>query len=281
MNPQTHQQPSIRPHAQPLACQLASRATLWMAILCAPVLPACVVRVGGADLHVAAAQHVAMMGDVRELSIDGMNGAIEILHDPTVPGISVTAGVRCRDDRQDQAEARAAGSRLVAERDADGRVAVRVDIPPRACGDPWSSDSVRYTIRGSGLEAVAARTSNGSIVIRGLAARIEAHTSNGPIELESVNGAVRATTSNGGIRADLSPGAVGELDLRTSNGAVQLDLPTSWNGLIRATTSNGTIRLPGAESSEGSAEALLGDATKAKACISTSNGRVTVRQSAQ
>lgn len=241
-------------------------------------LPGCVIIVEDDSRASATVLRSASFAEVSSVEVDGDNGGIRFERDPAVTGIAIAADLRCDGADQAEADARAAEARVVAERDASGRVSVRAVFPPRRDSRGWSSDRASFVIRAASLERIVASTSNGRIDIEGLGAVIEARTSNGAIDIEGVSGSVDARTSNGRIEVTLAEGAAGNVSLATSNGAVELDLPASWQGSVRATTSNGRIELPGVESREGSAETAIGDAAKAKTIISTSNGRVAVRR---
>jgi len=241
-------------------------------------LPGCVIIVEDDARTSATVLRSASFAGVSSVEVDGDNGRIRFERDPAMTGIAIAADLRCDGADQAEADARAAEARVVAERDASGRVSVRAEFPPRRDSRGWTSDSASFVIRAASLERIVASTSNGRIDIEGLGAVVEARTSNGAIDIGGVSGSVDARTSNGRIEVTLAEGAAGNVSLATSNGAVKLDLPASWQGSVRATTSNGRIELPGVESRGGSAETTIGDATKAKTVISTSNGSVTVRR---
>lgn len=241
-------------------------------------LPGCVVIVDGDARASASVLRSATFAEASAVEVEGDNGSIRFERDPAVTGVAIAADLRCEGADQAEADARAAEARVVAERDASGRVSVRAEFPAKRSERGWSSDSASFVIRAASLERIVATTSNGRIVIKQLGAAIEARSSNGAIDIDGVTGAVDARTSNGRIEVVLAEGAASDISLATSNGAVKLDLPASWQGAVRATTSNGRIELPGVESRGGSAETTIGDATKAKTVISTSNGSVTVRR---
>jgi putative adhesin len=87
---------------------------------------------------------------------------------------------------------------------------------------------------------VAADTSNGAIDVDGFTGALNLETSNGAIDIEDVEAAVNARTSNG--RIDFSGILVGgSHSLRTSNGAINVEVPLDANITFDASTSIGSI----------------------------------------
>ena len=233
------------------------------------------------------------------------NGSVELIQDASAATMQVSAAIRCSADTIEKAEARVKATTLTAARDADGRVRIAVEFPPRepaasvglAGGYGASQDSASIVIRAASLEGIEVSTTNGSIDVGAFRGNAKLVTSNGsvevkdhagPIEARSSNGAIRASgvlapivaeTSNGRIEVSLAAAAQGDVHLETSNGSVSLDLGESWQGTVSADTSNGKVDLSGGDVVErvGSKRMTIGDAAKANATIDTSNGRITVR----
>ena len=87
---------------------------------------------------------------------------------------------------------------------------------------------------------VAADTSNGAIDVHGFAGALNLETSNGAIDIEDAEAAVNARTSNG--RIDFSGILVGDShSLRTSNGAINVEVPLDADITFDASTSIGSI----------------------------------------
>ena len=227
------------------------------------------------------------------------NSNIEVIKDPNASGVEVTAEVRCYGDDQAEADARLKATTLVAQSDADGKVQITVSIPKRKTTG-WiniNSDVTHVTVRAADLSGIVATTSNGtvtigafsgeaklessngSIVVNGHTGSVNAMTSNGSIDVRGASSVI-AESSNGSISVVLGEGATGDLDLETSNGSVTLDLSPAWQGTLSADTSLGSVNLSGGTvtGSDDSKTMIVGDATKAKATIDTSNGRIIVRK---
>jgi hypothetical protein len=241
------------------------------------------------------------------LVVEGRNGHVAVSRDAGLSDVRVTAEIRCAGTTQEEADARARATKLVAERAADGALRVHVEFPPfpgapdrqRHPGDAANIDVRAPRVDGMQLStvnghvlvtglggALQARTANGGIRIEGHAGPVQATTSNGPIQATGIGLPAELVTSNGGVQAVVTEGATGAVDVRTSNGSVKLELPASWAGHVDASTSNGRVTMEGS----GRATATTSDRTHgtmdlpgtapAKATIATSNGSVHVRAAA-
>ena len=242
------------------------------------------------------------VADAKSVVVAGENGRVELIRDPAATTMQISAAIRCSADTEEKAAARVKATKLIAERDANGKVRVAVEFPPL---EPMymagSNDSASIVIRAANLDGIEVSTSNGGITVGAFAGPAKLETSNGsikltdyagPIDARSSNGAIVASgvlapvvadTSNGRIEIALAPQAQGNLKLDTSNGSVLLELGEGWQGTVTADTSNGKIDLSGGEVVGKSGmknmnrTMTIGDASKATAKIDTTNGRVTVR----
>ncbi|MFZ4723612.1 MAG: DUF4097 family beta strand repeat-containing protein [Phycisphaerales bacterium] len=248
--------------------------------------------------------------NAKSLVVRNENGSVSIVKDPAATDLQVSAKFRCAAESREAAEARVKATKLVAERGADGRVQVQVVFPSRAPGAVnrpfgWndSQDAASLVIRAATLDGIEVTTSNGSITLGAFSGPAELRASNGsirvdghagPLEMDTSNGAITAVgvgtplvadTSNGRVEVSLAPTATGDVKIDTSNGRVELQLPIAWQGTVRAETSNGSIETnvssamasTRVEQREDEATMTIGDGTRARATIDTSNGRVTIR----
>lgn len=292
---------------------LSSTRGRWRIARLAACIPALVLCV----LPVACRMNTASVGgtlsasvsDVKSLVVANENGSVEIVKDPAANGLQVSATIRCVAETAEAADARLKATKLTAERDADGRARVRVVFPSRAPGvidvtTGWNgSEGASLVIRAATLDGIEVDTSNGSITSGAFAGMAKLETSNGsirvdghagPVHMKTSNGSIDATrvgtplvadTSNGSVEVSLAEAATGDVKIDTSNGRVELQLCAAWQGTVRADTSNGSIEatVPGASivQKRGEATITVGDGTRAKATIDTSNGRVTVRSASK
>ena len=283
------------------------RAGRWFVRLVAPVaalvasfsLVACRLNAASAEGSLS-----ATASDAKSLIVKNENGSVEIVKDPAATELQIVAKVRCAAESKEAAEARLKATRLLAERDAEGRVRVQVAFPSREPAAMTvvlnaSTEGASLVIRAANLDGIEVETSNGSITCGAFAGLAKLGSSNGsiridghegPVHLDTSNGAIEATdvgtpviaeTSNGRIEVSLSDSATGDVKIDTSNGRAELRLSKAWQGTVRADTSNGSIEAlaPTATviNERDEATVTFGDGTKAKATIDTSNGRVTIR----
>ncbi|MEY3141851.1 MAG: hypothetical protein RLY21_344 [Planctomycetota bacterium] len=278
---------------------LASRRPIFRSLAVMAITPFLALNACGISSSSATTTLTSTVAGGKSATITTENGKIEVIKDPAVTGVQISAEIRCYGKDQAEADARLKATTLVADSDANGEVAISVNAPKRA-GGSWinmNSDVMNITVRAADLSGIVATTSNGSITIGAFAGNARLETSNGRITVEGHKGpidaltsngsiditgasAAKAETSNGRITVSLADDATGDLVLKTSNGSVTLDLPEAWQGTVSAETSLGSVNLSGGTvAGKGESKTMkVGDASKATATIETSLGSVTVRQ---
>ena len=281
-------------------------------IVAAATMAACL-TLAGCRVNAASAEGSisTTITEAKSLALTNENGSVEIVKDPSVTGVQVTAKIRCAAESREVAEARVKVTNILVERGGEGRVSLKVCFPSRPPDAVrvqmgWSGhddDGANVVIRAASLEGIQVKTSNGSITSGAFSGTAKLETSNGwihvdghagPVDLDARNGGITALgvgtpvvaeTSNGSVQVSLAANATGDVKIDTSNGLVQLQLPAAWQGTVRGNTSNGgvEITLPtdapngSVVTRHGEATATIGDGTRAKASIDTSNGRVIIR----
>lgn len=222
----------IRSDAAPAALALA-----WLA-----VLPAAAAAQPAQDWCRESRVRRDEFCEVRELALHSQNNRVTVDVTPngsiTVQGydgptVRVTARVVARSGRDP--EALAADVQIVTR---DGEI--RATGPRRVGRDSWTV-SVRMQVPvGTELDL---RTTNGSITTARTNARVQARTTNGAIRLEDVAGSMNARSTNGSIRAAFAPGSrvQQDMELRTTNGSVHLQVPDGASARLTASTTNGRI----------------------------------------
>jgi DUF4097 and DUF4098 domain-containing protein YvlB len=106
------------------------------------------------------------------------------------------------------------------------------------------------------------RTSNGGIHATNLKGNLDVQTSNGGVEVQDLDGSAILRTSNGRVHAE---GVRGMLEAETSNGGINVHLSKAESGRpVKLETSNGSIDL------------TVEQATQNDVHASTSNGGITV-----
>jgi DUF4097 and DUF4098 domain-containing protein YvlB len=252
-----------------------------------------------------------------ELSVRTSNGAIQVTA-AEGDDLRIHAVKEVRASTQAAAEAFLPLMQVEQRRDGD-RWVVEATWPearahgvesPQVSFEIQAPRAMRLEARSSNgrIEAVGVaqahlRTSNGEIRARDLAERLEAHTSNGairveacagPIETKSDNGRIeirgarspaRAHTSNGAIDVEVAPeDRAPQVELGTSNGAIDLRLPESISARLEADTSLGRIAIDPPTQAQFSGrrnhlEAVLGEG-EGTVRLRTSNGSIHIRLAA-
>lgn len=206
------------------------------------------------------------------IDIETGNGSIEVIGDASLDSVTVTAEVRARTvERLD-------ATRLIAERDGDGELTLRVHWPE---DKRHPNEGASITVRLPDAHGATMKTGNGRVTLENLSGKAEIETSNGRITVNDHDGPVYATTSNGRVELDDIRGEVrvrtsngrivatdvaGPADLVTSNGAIEIDLEDGVQGPCTARTSNGSILFETHAS------------MKASLDLSTSNAKIIVQR---
>lgn len=212
-----------------------------------------VIRGGRTPLHERAkhtnVEHVAD----RSIRAETENGSIRVRR---IEQADVSVEARIRTVTRERLES----TRLVAERDTDGALVVRVNWPG---GQRRNREGADLEIDVPDARGVRLTSSNGRLRTEGLEGEAVLRTSNGKLIAHRHAGPVRGETSNGAIEIRKS---AGPLDVETSNGSIEIDLPTEAAGPVRAETSNGSIDLTVGEAFAGTLE------------METSNGSLETEQ---
>ena len=255
----------------------------------------------------------ASIEGARSLHVESMNGAIKIVRDDSAKVMQVTAVIDWTDvslwgsfpegttinvgDDETTITTRSAGKRqrlsaaqckelidsakLVAEKDADGRVTVRVELPE---SEGWRQlPAVNITIRTAALADVHAESMNGAIETIGDLGSLHVETVNGAIDVSGVSSALRAESTNGEVRISLAENAAASVDAECTNGRLVLELPASWNGKVNASTMHGRLITKGIDGTTdrdlvgASFEGKVGSGNGAVATLDVVNGSIEVR----
>ena len=233
----------------------------------------------------------ASLKDPHEVDIEITNGSITVVRDEALTSMEVTVvvggggtggwwGKTTKDHR-----AAVRSAELVAKRDHDGKVNVRVDIPRTAMFFHPNPPRTEVTIRTPALGMVRAKTTNGAIRTAGDLGKLALETINGSLDISGAMSSVRADTTNGKIHIVVPAESQSEIEASSTNGSISLELPASWEGAVSARTSVGPIKVQGVD---GNSKRGLTGATfrgnpapgsPAKASLDVTNGSIQVRRS--
>lgn len=183
------------------------------------------------------------------IEVRTVNGKVSIVADPSASDVLISAELKA------QTIERLALTSVVAARDPNGTLRIGVAWPD---GRALRGEGCDFQITVHDAAGVDIKTSNGAILIDGLAGpallrssngRIEALRHAGPVDADTSNGAVRVVDPAGEVRAESSNGSITVLNARssvhadTSNGRVTIELAGECTGPVFADTSNGRINL--------------------------------------
>ena len=227
--------------------------------------------------------------DGMSLDVVTRNGRVDVKQ-ADVDVVVITAHLKSR------SQERLDATRIVAEPDETGALAIRVHWPddrrlgnegcsfeietPGAYGVRLRSSNGALSMTGLTGDAVL-DTSNGGITVRGHDGPIRADTSNGGVRMFGVAGPIQIDTSNGGVTVALAPTAHGPVHIDTTNGGVRLTMPASFEGDLVLDTSNGSISYetpPNVQRVSASRHhaVLQSGAGGPTSVVSTSNGSIVV-----
>jgi hypothetical protein len=137
---------------------------------------------------------------------------------------------------------------------------------------------------GAGTRAVTAVSGNGRVSVEGASAPVTASSGNGRVEVVTSAGPVRATTGNGNIRVRMAAlGEEGEMEFRSGNGSITLELPRDFGARVSASTGRGEVesdfpvQVAAGALRRGRLEGVIGDGGP-RVRLQTGNGRIRLLQ---
>ena len=179
------------------------------------------------------------LADGGQLRISNTNGIVEI---EGVTGSTVDVRAERIAHASTDAAARDLLSHIVIKEDAaPARLSLESEQTSSLMGVAYE---VHYHVRAPKDAVVRATTTNGLVLLTGLAGKTTASTTNGGIRAEALAGGFTAASTNG--RVDLEIAALGgDVDVRTTNGSVSLTLPVNAAADLNASVTNGAIIVAG------------------------------------
>jgi hypothetical protein len=216
------------------------------------------------------------LADGGQLQISNTNGTVEI---EGVSGSTVDV----------LAERVAHATSDSAARELLSRIVVREDVTPtRIAINTERTDSsfmragyeVHYHVRVPKNAAVRVTTTNGRIILAGLAGKTTASTTNGGVSADALTGGITATSTNGRVAVEMAAVGADEINLRTTNGQVSLTLPLEARADVDASVTNGSISVTGVkfEASDLSRRHVSGriNGGGTPITVSTTNGAISI-----
>ena len=167
------------------------------------------------------------------LVVESRNGSLELVADPALSEVQISAKITCSGTTQPEADQRLAGADLSVARGTDRVLTIKPVFP----GGARNGDGATITVRLPGAGGVDVKTSNGRVNVTGLAGALTIHSSNGSVSVTDHDGSADIRTSNGAVNVQR---LAGSLKVDTSNGSVDV---ANLGGTAQISSSNGPITL--------------------------------------
>jgi len=189
------------------------------------------------------------IGKEPEFFLENVNGRIEV-EGWDRDEIKVTAEITIKASSREKAEE--LFKRIDFEVDADlHEVYVKAVLPKKRFGNIFGlfggnseSINIRYYVKMPYRTHFELESVNGKITVNDVEGIFLVKTVNGGIDLDLEGGAGDITTVNGGIDCDIKGFPIGgELNVKTVNGSVNLNLPDDTGAVLDVSTVNGRVRL--------------------------------------
>jgi len=184
-------------------------------------------------------------GDVH---VKNINGNIKITSWDK-DSVRIEAEIKVSRDNPREAERFLEKIEIIIER-ADTRLTIEPDYPENRGNGFWdwvfgsnNPPLVHFKISVPRQINMTIQSTNGGIEAYDIVGETKAQTVNGGIEIEDMQGSLRAHTVNGSISADVTQfDSTDEIDLNTTNGAIEISLSPDVKADVTASTVNGSIR---------------------------------------
>jgi DUF4097 and DUF4098 domain-containing protein YvlB len=247
---------SFSPSSQRPPARRGSGVAVWTLLIAALVLLtlAAGLRADAKELraHASRTQNFVASGNLKSLSLENINGNVEILSGPS---FKAEAEVTVYADTESRAKKRLEDVKAHFDND-NGELSLYTEEPGvtiRRSGRGWSVHShrddddgwrteVRYRITMPPGIAANVSTVNGAVSVSDLAAPVNLSTVNGKIDVAGARRETKVNTVNGAIRATFAELQKGvNVDVRTVNGSITITLPAKAGFRFEGHTMSGEI----------------------------------------
>jgi hypothetical protein len=180
-------------------------------------------------------QTVAVSGGV--VKVDGrQNGGVSV---KGWERNEILVRARIQSSAPTQAEADALASQVVVNTSGAN---IFASGPENRKGQSWSVSYEVFVPRNSDLSL---KSHNGGIAISDVRGRLDFEALNGGVVLNRVGGSVHGSTTNGGLVVQLTGDRWDgeELDVKTTNGGIVLNMPANYSAHLETGTVNGNLQI--------------------------------------
>ena len=161
-------------------------------------------------------------------------GSVEIVADPSLKEVQVTAKVTAFGDTEEEAKARFQDMKVTLSRRGDG--VLEIAMEPSKEGQSVRG-TCSFVIGIPDVTGAKVRTGNGSVTLKGLGGAADVHTDVGAVTVRDQGGNATVQTGNGSVHALK---AAGDVQVTTSVGKVTLEEAA---GSAKAKSDNGSLEI--------------------------------------
>jgi hypothetical protein len=173
------------------------------------------------------------------ISINNVNGTIEVVGVDSLSGIQVSGEKKVTDQTETEAENHIGD--ISVEMDSSGNTFSIITHQPTSGGN--RNYEVDYKIHIPIGWKVAIVNINGDITVTNISDDVSVTVTNGMVSTNSVTGNLETVIQNGNINADVVLPSGDACDLNTTNGQIILTVPRSTSATVTASVVNGTVSI--------------------------------------
>ncbi len=173
------------------------------------------------------------------VSVNNVNGTIEVVGVDSLTGIQVSGEKKVTDQTETAAEGHIGDISI--EIDSSGNTFSIITHQPNSSGN--RNYEVDYKIYVPIGWNVAIVNINGNITVTNISNDVNVDVTNGTVDADSITGNLETVVQNGNINADVVLPSGDECDLNTTNGQIVLTVPRSTSATVTASVVNGTVSI--------------------------------------
>lgn len=172
-----------------------------------------------------------------EISVDNINGNIEIVGVDSLNEVQVSGKKIVQDESVDEAKSHISDISIDIL-SSETALTIRTTQPNSSGGRTYQVD---YEIQvPSGWKAMVTNI-NGTLEVKSIKNSVNATLTNGTLSANDITGDLRANLTNGNIDADVTLPVNSTCQLNTTNGNIVLAVPRSTSATVSASVVNGSV----------------------------------------
>jgi DUF4097 and DUF4098 domain-containing protein YvlB len=177
----------------------------------------------------------------RELTLQGVNGAITVSGLPGATAVSIFAITRVESESQADADARI--SQIEVKVDSTVNAVLVETVQPK--DTQGRNYIVNYTITCPADLQVVVAYANGTTLLQDINNSVSIGAANSEVVLEDIVGSAMVSLANGSIDGRVTIPTGGTIGMAMANGEINLEIPKSTSAQFHAETANGSVTVVG------------------------------------